>query len=239
MNTIRIYSLKYKCIQMKKDVKPKRAYHSTRRTQQAIQTQRDIVEAARLLFIEQGYAATAISQIAQTAGVSAETIYATFGSKRAILARLIDVSLSGDYDASPILERDWVETIRQEPNQRQRLKLLVHKTRVVYERAGPIHAIIRSAAASDAEIAALRQTHQEQRLQGQTEFVRILAAAGPLRKGLTIESAADTYWVLVSPDVYNTLTIERGWSADRYETWLLDALIAQLLPNPIRGETDS
>ena len=68
---------------MKKNVKPRRTYHSTRRTQQASQTQRDIVEAARQLFLKQGYAATSIAQIALTAGVSVEAIYATFGSKRA------------------------------------------------------------------------------------------------------------------------------------------------------------
>src|SRR5438132_14163550 len=109
INTSKTYSIQYKCNEMKKNVKPRRTYHSTRRTQQASQTQRDIVEAARQLFLKQGYAATSIAQIALTAGVSVEAIYATFGSKRAVLARLIDVSLGGDYEAIPILDRDWVE----------------------------------------------------------------------------------------------------------------------------------
>lgn len=215
---------------MEKKVNPHRRYQSMKRTQQAAETQRQIVEAARRLFEERGYAATTIAAIAAQAGVSAETIYATFGNKRALLARLIDVSLVGDYEPIPVLNRNWLEVVRREPQQRQRLRLLAHLTRTILEQAGPIHAIMGSAAATDPEIAALRLTHQQQRLVVQTEFARLLAAVGPLREGLSIEEAGEHYWILASPEVHHILTTERGWSQDRYEAWLCDALAAQLLP---------
>lgn len=218
---------------MEKKVNPRRRYRSTKRAEQAAETQRQIAEAARRLFEKQGYAATTIVAIAAEAGVAAETLYATFGTKRAILSRLIDVSLVGDYEPIPVLNRTWLDRVRQEPGQRSRLRLLAHLTRTILERAGPIHAIIRSAAASDPELAALRLTHQEQRLVVQTEYARLLAEAGPLREDLTVGAAGERYWILSSPEIHHILTMEHGWSQDQYEAWLFDALATQVLPgNP-------
>lgn len=42
-------------------------------------------------------------------------------------------------------------------------------------------------------------------------------------------AAIDIYLVLVLPDAYRTLVLERGWTADRYEAWLAGALVQQLL----------
>ena len=43
-----------------------------------------------------GYAGATIEAIAQEAGVAPETIFAVFGNKRTILAKLIDVVVGGD-----------------------------------------------------------------------------------------------------------------------------------------------
>ena len=34
---------------------------------------------------------------------------------------------------------------------------------------------------------------------------------------------------LVIPEIYHSLVVERGWTADQYETWLGDNLVRQLL----------
>jgi hypothetical protein len=54
--------------------------------------------------------------------------------------------------------------------------------------------------------------------------------ADRLRPGLTAADALDVYLALVVPEVYRTLVRERGWPPERYETWLGDTLVAQLLP---------
>ena len=51
--------------------------------------------------MERGYTGTTIEQIAQEAGVAVETLYATFGSKRAVLSRLVGVSVVGDDEPVP------------------------------------------------------------------------------------------------------------------------------------------
>ena len=210
-------------------VKSKRPYHSKKREEQAAHTYRQIIEAGRKLFLSKGYATTTITEIAAEAGISPETIYATFGSKGAILARLVDISLVGDYRANPDLDVNWSVAIRNQSSQRVRLRMLVHLTRTILEKVSPIHALMRAAAVSDPEIAALRLAQQEQRLTGQIEFIKILAEVGALRPGLSNEKAGEIYWILSSPEVHTILTIEHGWTNDQYEAWLFQSLEGQLL----------
>jgi len=81
---------------MKDAVKPRRAYDSHRRREQADATRRAVLDAARELFVHGGYAGTTIVAIAARAQVSAETVYARFRNKRTILSELIDVVMAGD-----------------------------------------------------------------------------------------------------------------------------------------------
>ena len=204
----------------------------TRRAEQAAETRRRVIAAAEALFQERGYAATSIVSIAESAGVAPETIYKAFGNKRRILQELIDGSVVGAVSSSPVpvLRSAPFQAIRAEPDQRQRIAMLARLTRTILERAGPIHAVIRSAAATDPEIAALRLDQQAFRLKAQTEFVRVVAEAGPLRPGLTLKEGGYQYWILATPELQHILVNEQGWSHDRYEAWLKNALEALLLP---------
>ena len=67
-----------------------RTYYSLVRQRQADETRTRIAEAARKLILGQGYGAATIEAIAREAGVATPTVYAVFGSKRNILAELID-----------------------------------------------------------------------------------------------------------------------------------------------------
>src|SRR6478609_5747714 len=132
-------------IGMANEVKTKRKYDSSRRQAQARETQRAIVEAARRLFVARGYAGTTLEQIAQEAGVAVETIYATFGNKRAVLARLVQVSVVGDEKDVPLLEREGPQAVRHEPDQRQQIDMFAHGILEIMERVGPVFGIMRTA----------------------------------------------------------------------------------------------
>ena len=54
----------------------KRRYDASRRRQAAARTRTAILEAARQLFSERGYAATPMTAIADRAGVALDTVYA-------------------------------------------------------------------------------------------------------------------------------------------------------------------
>lgn len=210
----------------------KRSYNSARRQAQARETRRQILEAARRLFATRGYVGTTMEALAAEAGVAVETVYATFGSKRAVLARLVDISVGGDERPIPILERSEPQRMRAEPDQRRQLRLFAAGIREIMERVGPLFGVMRGAAATEPEIAELLRGLLVARHQAMGMVVQWLEHNGPLRAGLSADEAADTLWTLSSAEVHQLLTEDRGWAGERYERWLGDTLIALLLPPP-------
>jgi AcrR family transcriptional regulator len=208
----------------------KRAYNSNRRKEQALQTKRQIIEAARDLFIERGYAGATIDAIAQEAGVAAETVYAAFGSKRAILSKLFDISLVGDDLPIPLLERQGPREVMRETNQRRQIELFVHDIYEMMSRVAPIFDVMRVAAKTEPEIAEMLENILNARVQGMMAFVQALMKNRPLRDGLTPEDAAEMIWTLTSAEVFTLLNVNRGWSEEKHTQWLIDALTRFLLP---------
>ena len=208
----------------------KRTYNSSRRKEQALQTKHQIVEAARGLFIERGYAGATIDAIAQNAGVAPETVYATFGSKRAILSRLFEISLVGDDLPIPLLERPGPQAAISETDQHRQIELFADDIYNIISRVAPLFEVMRVAAKTEPEIAEMLENILNARVQGMMAFVRALMKNGPLRAGLTPEKAAETVWALTSAEVFTLLKTNRGWSEQKHKQWLADSLTRLLLP---------
>jgi TetR/AcrR family transcriptional regulator of autoinduction and epiphytic fitness len=209
---------------------PKRKYDSSRRKEQARLTRLQITEAARRLFVARGYAGATIDAIAEEAGVAQETVYAIFGSKRKILAFLLDISVGGDDQPLGVLNRPEPQGILHDTDQKRQLVLFSAGIARIMGRAAPVFEIMRSAAKTEPEIAELLQNLLEERLQNLTFFVRSLAANGRLRDGLDVEQAGEIVWAMTSPELFQLLTGSRSWSNDRYVQWLSDTLVRLLLP---------
>jgi len=208
----------------------KRRYNSSHRKEQALQTQRQIVEAARQLFLRRGYMGATIDAIAQEAGVAVETVYAAFGNKRAILSRLIEVSLVGDEKPIPLLQREGPQAVMNETDQQRQVELFAAGIYEIMSRMTPIFEIMRVAAKTDTEIARMYENILNNRVQGLMAFIQALTRNGPLREGITAEEAAETVWTLTSADVITLLITNRGWSAEKYKRWLTNVLTSFLLP---------
>ena len=208
----------------------KRVYDSSRRKQQALQTQRQIIEAARTLFIARGYSGATIEAIAQEAGVAPETVYAAFGSKRAILSRLFDVSLVGDDLPIPLLERSGPQAAMNETDQHRQIELFVEDIYNIMSRVAPLFEVMRGAAKTEPEIAEMLQNILRARVQGMKAFVHALMKNGPLRDGLTPNKAAETVWTLTSAEIFTLLRTDRHWSEQQHKQWLVDSLTRLLLP---------
>src|SRR3954453_15992984 len=86
-------------------VPAKRSYNSSRRSLQAAQTRDGVIRAATQRFSETGWAGTTLAAIAEAAGVSVETIYNGFGSKKKLLPAALDAAVVGDTDPVPFVER--------------------------------------------------------------------------------------------------------------------------------------
>jgi AcrR family transcriptional regulator len=205
------------------------AVKANKRTEQARATRRRIVECARELFLEQGYATTALDQIAARANIAVQTIYFHFGNKRTVLKEVMDVLAVGDDAPVPLLDRSWVQAVRDEPDARRALGTWLENSREIYGRVAPMLSIVRDAAGADPEAAEQWQANQAQRYAAHRSLADILAAKGALCPGMTTGQAADIIFTLASPEVYLLLTAERGWRPAQWQAWITDTVAHAIL----------
>jgi len=187
------------------------------------------VDAARALFLSRGYAATTIEAISERSDVPQATVYRLFASKLGILEALLDVSVAGDDQGLTLQDRPQIAAIFAEPDQKKLLAGLVGISVAINTRSAGIYSILVSAAGSDPDALELHGNYMSMRDQGQGLIATVLARAGALRAGMKERDAADLLHALMSPDLYRLLVNDRGWTPRRYERWLTDALVSQLL----------
>lgn len=207
----------------------KRAYHSPMRQRQAEQTRQRILEAARALFGREGYAGTTVEAIAAAAGVSPKTVAAVFGSKRGILAEMLDPTGFGS------LHQDTLARLRAENDPTRRVALAAELTRRVYDASPAEFTLLRGAGAIAPELADVAEQVEQRRWQQIERLVGFLHDHGALRADLAPGAATDEAWALASFDLYAMLVLQRGWPPHGYEAWLADMLIARLI-GPIRSD---
>ncbi|HEX4898144.1 MAG TPA: helix-turn-helix domain-containing protein [Candidatus Limnocylindrales bacterium] len=217
---------------MTEDVKPRRAYRSTRRAERVAQTRRDIIATAGALFRERGYAGVAMPVIATESGVAVETIYRAFGSKAGLFRAVIEAAVAGGTARAevPVENRPAIRAIIEEPDPRRQVELYAATQPGIHRRSGPLLRVLAGGAAADPELAGLWAEIEAIRLTGQGRFVGLLAERGVLRPGLSLDDARDGLWALTSLAVYDMLVETRGWPAERYQAWLTEALEHLLLP---------
>ncbi len=210
-------------------VNTRRRYDSSGRRERARQTRDQIVDAARELFLADGYAATTVAAIAAAARVSVETIYKGFGGKPGLVRAIAERGLAGQ---GPVPAEQRSDHIRDtEPDPRRILAAWGTFTAEIAPRVAPVLMLARDAAASDPEVALTLEQISAARLDRMALNARGLFEAGHLRPEITPGEAADIMWTYSSPELYELLVLRRGWSADRYGRFVGQALIAALLPS--------
>jgi branched-subunit amino acid transport protein len=79
------------------------------------------------------------------------------------------------------------------------------------------------------ELAKLEQQRESLRYERQERMIISLRDAGALRPDLDYATARDIFWMLTGRDVYRMLVRERGWTSQKYQDWLADTLVRNLL----------
>ena len=217
---------------MSDEVKPRRRYDSSRRRAQAALTREDILAAAHEAFVERGYASATVASIAQAAGVVVETVYRSFDGKAGLFRAVVEAAVAGGAARAETApdDRPAIRALIAQPDPREQLRLYARTQPGIHERLGPLFRVAAAAAASDAELAGVWRELEDSRRAGMGRFAGLLAERGALRAGLSVDEAADLLWTLASHQVHELLVVQRGWSAERYQTWLADALARELLP---------
>lgn len=237
MNIYRIdvYTLEKVTERLKKSTKKKmgsaraakgrgrRVYESPVRQAQAVETRRRIAAAARKLLEETGYAGMTIPGVAKAAGVAVPTVYAVFGSKKGIVAELLDVARFGEAYQVLLAEakavKDPMELLRFPPR----------FARQIYEAEIPVEKLLRGAGMVAPELAAVEDERNCQRYDSQVMVIDGLEKAKLLKPGLGRERARAVLWALTSRELFRMLVQERGWSGDEYEAWLRGAIRWELV----------
>ena len=199
------------------------------RQQQAQQTRRAILEAARRLFVDPGYAATPLTAIATEAGVAIQTVYKIFGSKKALLSTLVDVTIAGDEEPEPLAARQFVADIQALTDPHAKLARYAQHLIDTHARQAPVMLALAGAATADPDAAAIWRKNLDERRQGMTMFATELASTGRLRPDHTVATAADVLWLAMDVRNYDWLVRERGWSAERFRRWYVDTVAAAIL----------
>jgi len=209
-------------------VKPKRRYNSSGRHAQARRSREAILDAAQRQFLQGGYAATTIAAIAAEAVVSVETIYKAFGGKPGLVRAIYQRGLAGREPVPAFQRSDAMRERETDPKAIMRNWGALASE--VSPAVSPIVRLVRAAAVSDPDMAALLRASNDTREERARHHARFLKQRGYLREGVTVAQATDILWTCTSDELYDLLVAQRGWSLPRYARFLADYMIATLLP---------
>jgi AcrR family transcriptional regulator len=199
-----------------------------RREARARQTRQRIVDAALELFLRRGYTATTVEAIARRARVAPATIYQAFGTKQAILASGLDVTVAGDASPVAILDRDWVTAAAAETDPARRLATVVGHACQIAARTAPIKEVMRDAAATQPAVGDLIEQDNRRRYLTQQALVDLLIEQRPLRAGVDRRRAVDIFFALVNSQTYQLLVGHLGWTVADWRDWLVQVLDREL-----------
>jgi AcrR family transcriptional regulator len=194
----------------------------------ARETRRRIIDAGLRLFLDQGYVTTTVQGIAQAAGVAPATIYQAFGTKHAVLAAALDITVAGDDTPLAVLDQEWVDDARREKNRDRQLRLIVQGACQIAARTAPLKEILRDAAATEPAARALIRVDHERRHTTQEGLVDVLIENRPLRAGIDRRRAVDTFYALVNTATHELLVTQRGWTLSEWQVWTADLIEREL-----------
>jgi len=165
--------------------------------------------------------ATTIITISIEADIPVQTIYSAFGSKAKILDKITELWMSETQTTTR------AAAYLQEPDPARQLGMLAELTRRQMQVGSDVVVIYQEAAASDPQMAETLRNVLAAREREIRKLIDVLAPR--LRSDLTVDTALDLTLALTLPELFHLLVVERGWGHLRYETWLADTLVSQLL----------
>ena len=210
--------------------KVKRPYDASRRREQARARRLAVVEAAGELFERDGFRPTTITAIAGHAGVSAESIYKSFGTKAALAKAVFDLVIAGDDEPVPVAERPAALAMQDEPDVRRKIAMFAEGLAHRQARSARVQILIRDGRHVDDSLAPIWAKLTDEGLAGMTMLGRHLLQTGQLRDGIGLDEVRDVLWNYLAIDAYERLVLTQGWPLDRYSHWLSHAITSALCP---------
>lgn len=218
-----------------RNVKPRRRYDASNRRERARRNREAVLDVAQAKFLSRGYGVTTVSEIAHESDVSAETIYKAFGGKAGLVKAIYDRGLEGQGQLPAYQRSDQMRERETDP--RVIMREWGRLTAEVASAVTPIRLLLRSAAATDAELARLLEDRERERLERMRHHACFLDERGYLRDDVTLDQATDVLWACSSAEFYELLVMQRGWSLERFAGFTTDFMINGLLQRPLREQS--
>lgn len=189
------------------------------RQEQADATRVRIADAAQRLFARDGYGATSMDAIAREAGVGTRTVYAAFGAKREILSVICERWLER------ARARERAEEVLDVPDPVQRVRKSAGWLAGLYSTDFDVVRVLDAALDEDEETRKLLAS----KLRGRNRVMDRLVASVEAQLSMPLHDAQSIFRAFAAAGVYGALVVDAGWSPQRFEAWLADTLVAQLL----------
>jgi len=203
-----------------------RAYDVTGRQERARRQHEATLDVARDRFLAGGYLATTVESIAEAAPVSPATIYKTYGGKAGLIRELCRRALEG---TGPVPAHVRSNALRETADPRVVIAGWARLLIEVSPRLSPLLLLLRTAAETDEDAAALHDEQDRDRLARMRDNARFLVQAGHLRGDVTAAEARDVLWLCSSPELYELLIVRRRWPLRRFERFVVETMTAALL----------
>jgi AcrR family transcriptional regulator len=204
------------------EVKARRRYESTLRTEQSVLTRRRIVASATRLFTGKGYIATSVGQIALDAGVAVDTVYALVGRKPSLMREVVELAISGGPRPVTADERPYVREIRAATTAAAMLGIYAGAIAEMSPRTAPVFTALQDAGRVDPDCAALFAEIDGRRAENMLRFAADLRSTGQVRPELDERFIADVVWATAGAPHYTQLLRRPGWTAESFGRYLHD-----------------
>ena len=191
-----------------------------RRAARKAETETRLVDAATNLFVERGYAATTLTDVAERAGLAPRTLYLRFPNKAELLRRCIGVAIAGDTNPQPIADREWMLDAMTASTLEDRIARMAAITATLMERTGPLLGVAQQAAATEPTIAIAAQAGRDETRRTLGEFWQRIADDGLLPPDCDLGWLTETASLLAQADTYLLLTTTTTWSIAEFQAWL-------------------
>lgn len=175
-----------------------------------IDTRKKILEAASKLLLESNGKGVRMSDIARATGVSRQAVYLHFESRSELM--IAAVRYLDDVHGLAERVRRFNETRSGVEKLNEFVEFWGHHVRAIY---GVAKALMALRETDDAAAAAWDDRMNSVRA-GCRETIDALKRDGALSRDWTEEEAADLLWAMLSIPTWERLTIECGWSDQKY-----------------------
>lgn len=203
------------------------------RREQADASRRKVLRAARDAFLESGYHAATMAQVAERAGLAVQTVSYYFSTKPKLMSELITATMRGAMgEVAPADRESWTHSEASATDGDTLLDAFLTEVHPVLMSVSPLMDIARIGGLTDPEVRDVYVFHENWRMRDFAKLVDAINKVGSLREGLDVRTAKDVVLAMLSPDLYRVLSVDRAWDSEQIELWMRHSLKQLLLRKP-------